>query len=565
VNDDPPASAAAEPAAPPAVSPRWERLVDRATPLAARIGLGRADLVAMVESWRWRATWGATVGAMASIAAMKSFVDVAAGHGGGLDVSYNLRWVILIVFMVLGGMLGDLYGRRRLLMGALAVVTVATTLASLTADNLAMVGTLRLVSGVCGAVALPLTLALVRTSLKQQVLGVGIVVYMSGYAVGLSLPYIGRGLALWLGEAYALVPILLAGAVALDAVSEHAPHDEPVKVRQADLVGVALCIIGTACLAVGVQHATAEDTRWTVSLAWVAVGLALLALFAAWQGRRPDPALDLRRLRERWFVAALLSGAVVSFGLQASWRVALALLVDFFGQLGTGQLTTLVIAGILGALAGCGTSAALASRVNGGRLIASGIGGMAVGMLLGAALLARRPDLDLAALAIPVGLITGGLCLGTLMRTLVVVDGVPPGSAGSAAGLLDAVGYLGGIAAPVVIGTLMRPASTASLSERLAAAGATVEPVAGAPDAVRVTLGDALRGILAGNPPPGAADAAAAFQAALHDDLVLVLLVTGAGMAATAAFVWLAWRGRDRPLWVQPASEGPGTPRDSSD
>jgi hypothetical protein len=537
-------------------------LIERLAPLGERFGIPRADIDAMVEPWRWRAVWGATMAAMAASAAMRPWV-YSRGEITS-DVSYHLKWVLLIIFMVMGGMAGDLYGHRRLLIASLTGVTVSCLLAMLSTSSVGIYTAMSLVAALCGAVALPLTLAVLRTSLQQQVMGIGVVLYMSGYCVGMVLPYLGSALGWWLGPAYSMVPLVLAAAVALDSVSAYSPVDGPVTVRRGDLVAAALLVLAMGCMALGVQHASAEDTSAAVSLAWFVAGMAGLVAFAWWQGRLPTPALDLRCFRQHWFVAGLLAGGVVSFSLQISWRAALLLLITLIGQVTLQEVLRIVVFGLIGAGAGMGASALLSSRVNGGHLMASGITAMSVGMF-GVGLIVWR-DVHIMWLILPVALVSGGLVLGNLLRTLVIVAGVPLRSAGSAAGLLNGVGFLGGLFAPLVFRPLVTEVTTDQVTSALGAHGLAPEQIASGSASFTATWTELLRQLTQAE-----ADVlrsvAVGFQTAMRDSLLLLTLFVGILLAVAAATIWIAWRGQDTPLWppksaetIAPAPEGEPAP-----
>jgi hypothetical protein len=531
------------PAAAPGAS---DRLPQPVLTALARAGIARGDVDDMLASWRWRATWGATLGAMAASAAMRVFVYAGEDRGPGEQLTASVRWVILVVFMLLGGMLGDLFGRRRLLIGCLAGVTVAAVLATFSSSVPSTLFVLQLVIGLFGAMALPLTLAVVRTSLQPRMLGIGVLVYMTGYAAGFALPKVGSLLALWLGAGYDLVPLILAAGIGLDAVSAHAPLDRPIRVHQGDIVSLALFVVAMGAIALGIQHAAAEETSSLVSIALVASGFAVVGVFFWWQGRQPDPALDTQRFRERWFLSALLAGAAVSFSLQFSWRAVVALLVVLVGHATLHELVVLVVAAAVGALVGAGTSALGSSRANGGHLIAAGLGAIGVGLLGVVLVFALRPSV--LWLLLPIALVTGGIVLGNMLRTLVIVAGVPARSAGTASGLLNGVGYLGGMLAPLLFRPLVLGPTYQTLAAGLAGLGLTPAQLADSAASILDATVTAIKSAAAGQPVTVGATGAV-LQRSLAQGLAVALVIVGISVAVIAAAVWRSWRGHDTPLY----------------
>jgi hypothetical protein len=412
------------------------------------------------------------------------------------------------------------------------------------------VDSLEMLVAVFAAVALPLTLAVVRTAVQQRLLGIAVLVYMGGYCVGMLLPHLGTALGAWLGPAYTFVPIVLAAAIGLDSLSAHAPADPPVRVRQGDLVTAALFVIGIGIEVLAVQHLAAPDTQAAVGLAWLAVGLLALVCCVWWQNRLPEPALDLSRLRQRWFLAALFSGAVVAFGLQFAWRAALLLVVGLIGTATVQEMVVLTLVALLGAGVGVGVSALMSSRMNGGHLMAAGIMAMGVGMLgvagvfrLGSAVMWLAPML---------ALVGGGLVLANTLRTLVIVAGVSERSVGTASGLLDGVGYFGGMLAGLIVAPLVAAVTLPAFEATLLAEGASAEAVAAATASMKQALAVTLGASLGVVPTSAQVAVGPAFIGAVQAGLVVLSLLTGLALVGAAAVIWVAWRGRDTPLWPPP-------------
>ncbi len=528
-------------------------LVERLAPLAARAGITSDELDGIAASWRWRATLGAALAAMGAGAALG--IHSAMVSPGEADTDHGFLRLLLLVFMILGGVLGDMYGRRRLLMAALAVVVVGSLMASLGVSQSLATYAFTSAAAMGGAVALPLSLAQVRTSLSTRVLGLGVMVYMVGYSVGLALPSVGRLLGSWLGPAFAFAPLVLAAALGLDAVSSYAPADPPPRTGQGRLFSLLLFLLTALGLALAVQSAIGGGAG-SNTLLLVGLGVGAGVAFLWWQTRLPDPVMDVRRFRQLWFSSALLGGALVSFGLGVTWRAVLVLLVLLLGLVDLHTLLILVLAALIGAGAGFVVSSRRSQRANGGRLMAAGIATMGLGMLgvvvvawLGATILW---------LAVPIALVAAGLTLASLIRTWVILSGVPEQSSGTGAGLLDFAGYFGGMLAPALMVPALSAVALDRLAEDLAAAGAPSFVVLRATASLQVVASALFEAMKGDYPTELQATVAAAYRSAIVAGLEVVLLTTAAVVLAGALVVWVGWRGRDRPVLTMEIYRGVG-------
>ena len=231
-----------------------------------------------------------------------------------IDVQWTLTGygVILGSFLLLGGRLGDLYGRRRLLLGGMLLFAGGSLLAGM-APALAWLIIGRVLQGLGAAAAIPSALALIGTmyppgpartralSLLGATATVGV---MTGLVVGgVVIDQLGwRWLFLLLA-----VPSLIA-AVAAPFVL---PEARAPRVGRPDVGGAVLVSSGLVAVLfglTGIEHDGVLATRPLLSLA---VGAVLLAGFVWWERRASAPLVRFGILRVR----SLRAG---SFGIGAN-------------------------------------------------------------------------------------------------------------------------------------------------------------------------------------------------------------------------------------------------------
>lgn len=224
----------------------------------------------------------------------------------------GLSWVInsyTLAFgglLLLGGRLGDILGKRRMLVAGTALFTVSSLAGGL-AGGPGLLVAARVGQGVGAAMASPNTLALIATNFaegppRNRALAVYSATAGAGASVGLVL---GGVLTDWAGwRAVMFVNVPLGIAVVLGApryVREPEHRRVPV-----DLGGTVTATAGTTALVYGFVRA-AGGWGDPLTVACLAAGAVLLAAFAAVESRTAQPMVPLRLFRSRDRSAAYLA------------------------------------------------------------------------------------------------------------------------------------------------------------------------------------------------------------------------------------------------------------------
>jgi len=216
----------------------------------------------------------------------------------------NLAWVIDAYSLTFGGLLllggraGDVFGRRRLLMGGLALFTLASLMGGL-ASTASMLLIARAVQGVGAAMAAPSTLSLISSIYEEgparnKALGVFTAVSAGGGSLGLIL---GGALTSWVSWRWVLminVPIGIA-VIAL------APRFVPEPARNGgrlDVPGAALVTTGLGAVIYGFIRLAEQNSHGGTIASFVA-GVALLVAFVRLEQRTARPLFPMRLLANR--------------------------------------------------------------------------------------------------------------------------------------------------------------------------------------------------------------------------------------------------------------------------
>jgi MFS family permease len=242
--------------------------------------------------------------------------------GSELDMSTgSLQWVISAYvlgfggFLLLGGRVADLLGRRRVFLIALAVFVLASGLGGLVDEGWLLIAT-RFVKGVSAAFTAPAGLSIITTSFAEGPMrNRALSIYTATGATGFSLGLVLGGLLTEVGWRWVLLLPVPVALVTLIAATFFVPDPGRTAVgrRAFDLAGAASLTAGTLMFVFTVVEA--PDAGWSSartlgSLAGVA---ALLAAFVAVERRTAQPLVRLGILRSARLVRANV-GAMSLFG-----------------------------------------------------------------------------------------------------------------------------------------------------------------------------------------------------------------------------------------------------------
>jgi len=308
---------------------------------------------------RGRAVLAATV-AGSSVAMLTSTVlnvglpEVAVAFDAS---TAEVQWVVnayllaLAALVLLGGALGDRFGRRRVfVLGTL--LFAAASVASALAPTLAALLTARAATGVGAALLTPGSLAILEASFhpddRAEAIGawsgLGGVAAAVGPALGGALLDVAGWPVLFLLN----LPVA-AAAVVLALVAVPETHDEATHGTRLDLAGTATGALGLATLTFGlVRLGSATDA---LALGGVAAGLAVLVAFVVVERRVAAPLVPPSLFADRVFTTANLLTFVVYAALSAFFllvTVALRLLLGLDGLAagaGTAPVTLLMLLG----------------------------------------------------------------------------------------------------------------------------------------------------------------------------------------------------------------------------
>ncbi|MEU8660756.1 MFS transporter [Actinoplanes philippinensis] len=400
---------------------------------------------------------GATMDLLDSTVMTVAGPSVRAGLGGTagtlqwLTASYVLAFGVLLV---IGGRLGDRWGRRRLFLIGATGFTLASLVCAL-AVSPAMLIWARVVQGAFGALMIPQgfgVLSTVFTGDRERGRAFSLFGPVSALA-GIGGPILAGLLIAWNLGGLDWRPIFLInvplGAFAILGALAWMPADDGDRAARLDPIGAGLVATGSASLVLPlIQGREAGWPWWTFVM--LATAMLAFAALAPRQTTSPSPILAPTLLRKRPFVTGL-SVAVLLF----AGTGGLMLILSLFMQLGlhySALHTGLALAPVA---VGIAVSSLLAPALFlrlGRRVLHLGLGLELLGVL-GFAVVATTGTTDLAFAA--AGLVSGlglGLLFGPLIQSTLAV--AAPDEVGSASGTINAVQQIATALGVAVLGTV---------------------------------------------------------------------------------------------------------------
>jgi EmrB/QacA subfamily drug resistance transporter len=383
-------------------------------------------------------------------------VNVALPHiGRAFHASTStLQWILdgylltLASFILLGGSLGDRYGRRRIFELGAIVFTAASALCAISASAEELIAA-RLLQGVGGALLTPGSLAMIESSFRpsDRARAIGAWSGLGGVATAIG-PLLGGylvGAISW----RAIFIINLPLGVAVVAMSRrHVPETrDPTATGRIDVTGACLAALGLA----GTTYALIEGPEKGFSaavLATAAVGVLAFCGFLLWEKRAPRPMMPLSIFSSTQFSAANAVTFIVYAALGGFFFLFVAFLQVSLGYspiaAGAAALPVTALMLVFSARSG-----ALAQRIGARIPLTVGPLVIAAGLLL---MTQIEPGDAYVTSVLPAVVVFGlGLTLVVAPVTATVLAAADSRHSGIASGINNAVARVGGLLAVAVL------------------------------------------------------------------------------------------------------------------
>jgi EmrB/QacA subfamily drug resistance transporter len=375
--------------------------------------------------------------------------------------------------LLLGGRIGDLFGRKRTLIAGLLGFAVVSAVGGL-APSFGVLVAARALQGAFGALLAPSALGLLTTTFtdpaeRGKAFGIYGAIAGGGGALGLLLGGILTEYLTWRWSLYVnlvfAIPAVIGAVVLLG--------NEARTARAAiDLPGTLTASGGVFALVFGFSKA--ETLGWSnaVTIGFLAAGVVLLAAFVAIERRVARPLLPLRVVADRNRGGAYLAAGLASIGMFGVFLFLTYYLQQTLGfsPVQTGFAFLPMVGAVM--IAATSSTAKLLPRVGPRPLIPTGMALSALGMVL---LTGIGVDSSYASGVLPALLVMGvgfGLIMAPAMNTATL--GVEPGDAGVASAMVNTAQQVGGSIGTALLSSIAASAATSFVASGGAPALAAV-------------------------------------------------------------------------------------------
>ncbi|SDU70279.1 MFS transporter [Jiangella alkaliphila] len=248
--------------------------------------------------------------------ALRTIQDDLSATQSELEWAINSYTLVFAGLLFTFGLLGDRFGRRRMLMFGLLLFGIASAVSAYASSPEQLIAA-RAFMGIGAAAVMPATLAIITQVFEPEERGRAIGIWVASVGISIVLgPVLGGALLerFWWGSVFLInVPVVVIGLALIAWLVPESRNPSPGRL---DPGGVLLSIVGLTLLVYGIIEG-GERATVTDPLVWgsVAGGLAVLVLFVWYERRSTHPALDIGLFRNPVFSASVTTIGLVFFAM----------------------------------------------------------------------------------------------------------------------------------------------------------------------------------------------------------------------------------------------------------
>ncbi len=243
-------------------------------------------------------------------------------HTSDQSASWLLSAPLLATSVVtpIAGRLGDMYGKERMLFYSLVVLALGTVAGGLS-HTIFQLDLARTVQGASGGI-FPLAFGIIRDEFPRERVAGGIGLISSILGIGGGAGILLGGVILehlgWQWLFWAPLPVIVVATVLTYFFVPESPVRTPAKINW---IAAALMAIGFSAILIAISEATAWSWGSPKTIGLIVGGLAVCALWVAWEVRSTTPLVDMKMMRIRPVWTTNLAAALLGGGMYAAFII----------------------------------------------------------------------------------------------------------------------------------------------------------------------------------------------------------------------------------------------------
>jgi DHA2 family multidrug resistance protein-like MFS transporter len=496
---------------------------------------------------RWMALYSVIVAALAVTldGAIMGLIAPAVAEDLGANAATiglisSMSMLMLAAFILGGGTLGDIYGRKRFLAYGLVGSTITSVLVMVT-PSAALLIPVRALAGIMAALVNPLALAIIMVTFDKEERPKALGLY--GAAIGV-VGGLGTIVIAFLNQQFGWRAtfglIALFAVVGFIMVRRFVQESKAGGSKRVDWVGIMLTAGGLFGIVYGINQAAAQGFGSPAVWVPVGIGVVLLVVLVLYSKRTQDPALQLRLFQNRIFSVGVLLFMVIGFASMGAF-FQLSTYLQSLQEVSPIQASLTLLPYTLSLFVFAILAGGWVGKRSNQLLIGGGLALMTLGLAAMAVLL--NPAAGFWVYLVPLVLLGGGQSIANIPRMSAVLATAPPELAGAASATNNASMQLGSALGIAVLGALFQGFARTAYTSDLTALGFNAADIEKSVKVLRAWLeansGDVasqfgitvqqLQGVISN------------YQHAYTSGVALVLWVAAAVVAAGVVLAWFTF------------------------
>jgi EmrB/QacA subfamily drug resistance transporter len=382
----------------------------------------------------------------------------------------DLQWfssvylLVLAAAMLPAGLLGDRYGRKKVMLISLALFGLGSAACAAATSSVGFIAA-RVLLGCGGAGVIVMALSALTVLFSEQERPRAVGVWSSANFLAFPIgPIVGGWLLThaWWGWVFLInIPVVIVGLVAVTAL---VPESRARRRPRVDLVGVVASVAGLVGVTYGLIEAGRHGWGSPTAFASIAGGLVVLAAFVAWERRLSaipggEPLIDPALFRSKAYTWGVI---LIAVAILAMMGVLFTMPQFFQGVVGTDAMGSglRLLPLVAGLVAGAIPADRVARRLGPKLTVAGGFAALALGLAVGAT---TRVDSSGWFVAAWMALVGVGMGLALATASSAALSELSAERSGIGSAVLQAVNKTGGPLGTAVLGSFLSAGYLAGL------------------------------------------------------------------------------------------------------